>query len=63
MKKRSHLASPHPTHSGSLSLLIAGNDELGLELAARLFPMRTGVPASFICCMRNEQAADLNAVT
>ncbi|KIR74352.1 hypothetical protein I310_01959 [Cryptococcus deuterogattii CA1014] len=35
---------PHPTHSGSLSLLIAGNDELGLELAARLFPTRTGVP-------------------
>ncbi|OWZ69635.1 hypothetical protein AYX14_04968 [Cryptococcus neoformans] len=35
---------PHPTHSGSLSLLIAGNDELGLELAARLFPIRTGVP-------------------
>ncbi|ODO08851.1 hypothetical protein L198_00585 [Cryptococcus wingfieldii CBS 7118] len=35
---------PHPTHPKSLSVLLAGNDELGLELAARLFPLRTGVP-------------------
>lgn len=63
MKKGLISLHPHPTHSGSLSLLIAGNDELGLELAARLFPTRTGVPVSFICCMRNGQAADLNAVT
>ncbi|WVQ72559.1 hypothetical protein IAR50_002116 [Cryptococcus sp. DSM 104548] len=35
---------PHPTHPKSLSVLIAGNDELGLELAAKLFPLRTGVP-------------------
>ena len=27
-------------------MLIAGNDDSGLELAARLFPLRTGVPVS-----------------
>ncbi|WVF71435.1 hypothetical protein IAT40_006239 [Kwoniella sp. CBS 6097] len=35
---------PHPTSASGLSVLIAGNDELGLELASRLFPIRTGVP-------------------
>ncbi|WRT66336.1 uncharacterized protein IL334_003291 [Kwoniella shivajii] len=35
---------PHPTAPKGLSVLIAGNDDLGLELAARLFPIRTGVP-------------------
>ncbi|WWD17332.1 hypothetical protein CI109_101772 [Kwoniella shandongensis] len=35
---------PHPTSYQALSVLIAGNDALGLELAARLFPIRTGVP-------------------
>ncbi|WVW83889.1 hypothetical protein I302_105911 [Kwoniella bestiolae CBS 10118] len=35
---------PHPTSSKALSMLIAGNDVLGMELAARLFPIRTGVP-------------------
>ncbi|OCF74661.1 hypothetical protein I204_05041 [Kwoniella mangroviensis CBS 8886] len=34
---------PHPTSFKALSMLIAGNDDLGLELAARLFPIRTGV--------------------
>ncbi|WVQ99381.1 hypothetical protein IAU59_006514 [Kwoniella sp. CBS 9459] len=35
---------PHPTLNSGLAVLIAGNDELGLELASRLFPIRTGVP-------------------
>ncbi|KAL7421865.1 hypothetical protein Q5752_003636 [Cryptotrichosporon argae] len=35
---------PHPTNSAGLALLIAGNDTDGLESAARLFPLRTGVP-------------------
>ncbi|ORY33999.1 hypothetical protein BCR39DRAFT_518090 [Naematelia encephala] len=35
---------PHPTAPKSLACLIAGNDDEGLELAARLFPIRTGVP-------------------
>nr|XP_018263092.1 uncharacterized protein I303_04583 [Kwoniella dejecticola CBS 10117]OBR85250.1 hypothetical protein I303_04583 [Kwoniella dejecticola CBS 10117] len=35
---------PHTTSSRSLAMLIAGNDDLGLELAARLSPIRTGVP-------------------
>ncbi|RXK38309.1 hypothetical protein M231_04482 [Tremella mesenterica] len=35
---------PHPTHRRALACIIAGNDALGLELAARLFPIRTGVP-------------------
>ncbi|WVR07026.1 hypothetical protein IAU60_004065 [Kwoniella sp. DSM 27419] len=35
---------PHPVSTTSLSVLIAGNDAVGLELAARLFPLRTGVP-------------------
>ena len=29
-------------------LLVHGNDELGLELAARLIPLRTGVPVSYL---------------
>ncbi|KAK8864370.1 hypothetical protein IAR55_001618 [Kwoniella newhampshirensis] len=35
---------PHPTSARALSVLIAGNADLGTELAARLFPIRTGVP-------------------
>nr|XP_019010945.1 uncharacterized protein I206_04250 [Kwoniella pini CBS 10737]OCF49726.1 hypothetical protein I206_04250 [Kwoniella pini CBS 10737] len=35
---------PHPTSTKAISLLIAGNDELGLELVSRLFPIRTGIP-------------------
>ncbi|BEI80034.1 hypothetical protein CcaverHIS002_0105630 [Cutaneotrichosporon cavernicola] len=35
---------PHPLLRTSLACLVAGNDELGLELAARLLPLRTGVP-------------------
>ncbi|WWC89334.1 uncharacterized protein L201_004255 [Kwoniella dendrophila CBS 6074] len=35
---------PHPLSSTALAILIAGNDDLGLDLAARLFPIRTGVP-------------------
>lgn len=37
---------PHPaTHTTTaLACLVAGNDALGLELAARLLPLRTGVP-------------------
>jgi hypothetical protein len=35
---------PHPTAPHSLACLVAGNDVLGLELAARLLPLRTGVP-------------------
>lgn len=34
---------PHPTTPTSLACIVAGNDELGLELAARLLPLRTGV--------------------
>lgn len=34
---------PHPTSPG-LAVLVAGNDAQGFELAARLLPLRTGVP-------------------
>ncbi|OCF36867.1 hypothetical protein I316_01464 [Kwoniella heveanensis BCC8398] len=37
---------PHPTSASGLAVLIAGNDDVGLELATRLFPLRTGVPVS-----------------
>lgn len=37
---------PHPASTTSLAALIAGNDDEGLEQAARLFPLRTGVPVS-----------------
>jgi hypothetical protein len=37
---------PHPTSLYGLAAIIAGNDSEGLELAARLFPLRTGVPVS-----------------
>ena len=35
---------PHPEFDQVLICLIAGNDAAGLETAARLFPIRTGVP-------------------
>lgn len=35
---------PHPCDPASLALIIAGNDDAGMERAARLFPIRTGVP-------------------
>ncbi|KAK4687850.1 hypothetical protein P7C73_g2265, partial [Tremellales sp. Uapishka_1] len=35
---------PHPTSPTSLSALIVGLDDEGLESTARLFPLRTGVP-------------------
>jgi hypothetical protein len=38
---------PHPTCATALACLIAGNDDTPLELAARLFPVRTGVPVSW----------------
>jgi hypothetical protein len=34
--------------STGLVALIAGNDDAGLLTAARLFPIRTGVPVSFV---------------
>lgn len=37
---------PHPLTDTGLAVIIAGNDDDGLELAARLFPIRTGVTAS-----------------
>ena len=38
---------PHPLGGvRGLACIIAGNDSLGLELAVRLFPVRTGVPVS-----------------
>lgn len=35
---------PHPTSAASIALLIAGNSDAGTEAAARIFPLRTGVP-------------------
>jgi hypothetical protein len=35
---------PHPTSLTGLAAIVAGNDDEGLELAARLLPLRTGVP-------------------
>lgn len=37
---------PHPVNPTGLALVIAGNDDAGMETAARLFPIRTGVTAS-----------------
>lgn len=34
---------PHPNRNG-LVCVLSGTDEAGLELAARLVPVRTGVP-------------------
>jgi hypothetical protein len=42
---------PHPTSSAfsfGLACIVAGNDTEGLELAARLLPLRTGVPVCSI---------------
>lgn len=33
----------HPHPGDGLSCLVAGNDEVGMEMAARLLPLRTGV--------------------
>lgn len=37
---------PHPISATALAMVIAGNDNQGLETAARLFPIRTGVTVS-----------------
>jgi len=34
----------HPTRHKGLACILVGTDDEGLELAARLFPLRTGVP-------------------
>ncbi|KII88901.1 hypothetical protein PLICRDRAFT_175154 [Plicaturopsis crispa FD-325 SS-3] len=34
---------PHPTNPGGNALFLSGTDDAGLEKAARLFPIRTGV--------------------
>lgn len=43
---------PHPVESeesSGLAMIITGTDDEGLELAARLFPIRTGVPVGLPC--------------
>jgi hypothetical protein len=50
-KKRTNEAGmitlwPHPSDPESLALILAGTDDGGIERAARLFPIRTGVPVS-----------------
>lgn len=36
---------PHPTAGDdALGAIVAGNDDAGFDLAARLLPLRTGVP-------------------
>lgn len=35
---------PHPTNPRGLAAVVAGNDRAGLVAAARLLPLRTGVP-------------------
>jgi len=35
---------PHPASPRHLAMIIAGTDNLGLENALRVFPIRTGVP-------------------
>ena len=33
----------HPTHSDAVTLFLRADDEIGMENALRLFPIRTGV--------------------